>query len=51
MSERMTIDDVRDHYAGEENADAARVRVHALKHASTIPVNTIPVLNLQPISK
>ncbi len=35
----------------DANAFAASVRVHALKQFSTNPVNTIPVLNLQPISK
>lgn len=33
------------------NACAASVRVHALKKASTTTVNTIPVLNPQPLSK
>lgn len=35
----------------DANAFAASVRVHALKQSSTNTVNTIPVLNLQPISK
>ncbi|QDV23382.1 arsenite efflux transporter metallochaperone ArsD [Aureliella helgolandensis] len=35
----------------DANAYAASVRVHALKQASTGSVNTIPVLNVQPISK
>lgn len=35
----------------DANAYAASVRVHALKQPSTHAVNTIPVLNLQPISK
>lgn len=35
----------------DANAYAASVRVHALKQSSTNTVNTIPVLNLQPISK
>jgi arsenite methyltransferase len=35
----------------DANAFAASVRVHALKQSLTNNVNTIPVLNLQPISK
>ena len=35
----------------DANAFAASVRVHALKHASTVPVNAIPVLNLHSVSK
>jgi arsenite methyltransferase len=35
----------------DANAYAASVRVHALKQPSTNTVNTIPVFNLQPISK
>ncbi|QDT89888.1 arsenite efflux transporter metallochaperone ArsD [Gimesia algae] len=35
----------------DANAFAASVRVHALKQPSTQPVNTIPVLNIQPTSK
>lgn len=35
----------------DANAHAASVRVHALKQPSANTVNTIPVLNLQPISK
>jgi arsenite methyltransferase len=35
----------------DANAFAASVRVHALKQSSTNTVNTIPVLNLKPISK
>lgn len=35
----------------DANSYAASVRVHALKQPSTSTVNTIPVLNLQPISK
>lgn len=35
----------------DANTYAASVRVHALKQPSTNVVNTIPVLNLQPISK
>jgi predicted O-methyltransferase YrrM len=35
----------------DANAYAASVRVHALKQPSTNTVNTIPVLNLQPISQ
>ncbi len=35
----------------DANAFAASVRVHALKQPSTNAVNTIPVLNLQPIPK
>ncbi len=35
----------------DANAYAASVRVHALKQASTIPVNTVPLVNLQAISK
>jgi arsenite methyltransferase len=35
----------------DANAYAASVRVHALKQSSTNTANTIPVLNLQPISK
>lgn len=35
----------------DANAYAASVRVHAMKNPSTHNVNTIPVLNLQPISK
>lgn len=35
----------------DANAYAASVRVHALKQPSTNTVSTIPILNLQPISK
>jgi arsenite methyltransferase len=35
----------------DANAYAASVRVHALKQSSSNAVNTIPVLNLEPISK
>ncbi len=35
----------------DANAYAASVRVHALKQTSTSPVNTIPILNLQPPTK
>ena len=34
----------------DANAYGASVRVHALKQPSTITTNTVPVLNLQPIS-
>lgn len=35
----------------DANAYAASVRVHALKQASTTPVNSLPLVNLQSISK
>lgn len=35
----------------DANAFAASVRVHALKQSSSQPVNSIPVLNVHPVSK